>query len=331
MPAQAGIHDFGPTTLPPLHRSPSSLNIPQENRWARRPFFSKKKRFRMLKILYMSDLHIEMERWKLSIPGWPAFLARHKDTPKHPARGPLLDGLQNIDLIVFAGDIHNGLRGIVYAEQVAAYLNAPAVYIAGNHEFYYHDIAQLLPVMATTAPHSHGAVTFLENAHASFIIRGEKLNVLGATLWTNYALHRHPEAAMRYAGSQMNDHVYIDLNGERFQPEDALASHNESKKFLHRTLKDLKSAEPDAKNLIVTHHAPSPNALGKRTGPIAPAYASDLLIEFAHHKPAAWIHGHTHFRHDDIEHGIRLVSAPRGYVTHDGRAALDYQPGVLEL
>lgn len=285
----------------------------------------------MVKILYMSDLHIEMERWRLSVPGWPAFLARHNDSPKHPARGPLLDGLQNIDLVVFAGDIHNGLRGIVYAEQVASYLGAPAVYVAGNHEFYHQDIAGLLPAMARTAPHSHGAVTFLENTVASFIIRGEKLNVLGATLWTDYALHRNPEAAMRYAGAQMNDHVYIHLNGERFQPEDALTRHNTSRTWLHKTLGGLKTLEPSAKNLIVTHHAPTPNVLGKRTGPIAPAYASNLLLEFAHYHPAAWIHGHTHFRHAHVEHGIKLVSAPRGYVTHDGRAALDYRPGLLEL
>jgi hypothetical protein len=284
----------------------------------------------MLRILYMSDLHIEMERWRLSVPGWPAFLARHKDTPTHPARGPLLEGFQNIDLIVFAGDIHGGLRGIVYAEQVAQYLGAPAVYIAGNHEFYNHEITTLLPVMATTAPHSHGAVTFLENAAASFIIRGRKLHVLGATLWTDYALHGDPEAAMRYAGRLMNDHVYIHQNGERFTPAEAQARHIASRSWLHHTLQQLKIVEPDATSLIVTHHAPSPNVLGKRTGAIAPAYASNLLLEFAHHHPAAWIHGHTHFRHDSIEHGIRLVSAPRGYVTHGGDA-LSYQPGVLEL
>jgi hypothetical protein len=29
--------------------------------------------------------------------------------------------------------------------------------------------------------------------------------------------------------------------------------------------------------------------------------------------------------------GMRVVSAPRGYVTYDGAATLAYRPGVLEI
>ena len=72
-------------------------------------------------------------------------------------------------------------------------------------------------------------------------------------------------------------------------------------------------------------------ALGRRTGRIAPSYASNLLPEFTASPPDVWIHGHTHYRHDSMLDGIRVVSAPRGYVSHDGAAALAFQPGVLEL
>jgi predicted phosphodiesterase len=284
----------------------------------------------MIRVLYMSDLHLEMERWRLAVPGWPAFLARHRDLPKHPARGPLLEYVERIDLVVLAGDIHNGLRGEIYAEQVARYLDAPVVMVAGNHEFYRHDMARLLPALGQVTVKTGGQVSYLENDVASFTIRGRVLHVLGCTLWTDYALRGDPEIAMRDAGEIMNDHAMIELNGVPFKPADALARHVLSRAWLHETLADLRAADPSAEILIVTHHAPSHAVLGARTGDVAPAYASDLTAEFAPWRPAAWIHGHTHYRHATVKDGIRLLSAPRGYVASD-EAALRYRPGIVEI
>jgi DNA repair exonuclease SbcCD nuclease subunit len=104
-----------------------------------------------MRIAYMSDLHLEMESFRLAIPGWADFMARHKKVLRHPSRGPMLDELGNIDLVVLAGDIHNGLRGIVYADQVSAYLDVPVLMIAGNHEYYHHDAMVLLPALRDAA------------------------------------------------------------------------------------------------------------------------------------------------------------------------------------
>jgi predicted phosphohydrolase len=284
----------------------------------------------MIRVLYMSDLHLEMERWRLSVPGWPAFLARHRDLPKHPARGPLLEAVGPIDLVVLAGDIHNGLRGEVYAAQVGRYLDAPVVMVAGNHEFYHHDMARLLPALAQVTVKTAGRVSYLENDVASFNICGQTLYVLGCTLWTDYALHGDPDAGMRDAGDIMNDHAMIELNGRNFKPADALARHQQSRLWLHKTLAGLRKTDPGAEILIVTHHAPSGAVLGARTGQIAPAYGSEMMVEFAPWRPAAWIHGHTHFRHQSVEEGIRLLSAPRGYVALD-EMVLRYRPGVVEI
>jgi hypothetical protein len=285
----------------------------------------------MTRILFMSDLHLEMERSRLPVPGWPAFLARHKAAAAHPARGPMLDEAGPVDLVILAGDIHNGLRGIVYADQVARYLSAPVVYIAGNHEFYHHEIHRLLPSLHTAAAQTEGRVHFLENAVASFTFHNHRLHVLGCTLWTDYALHRDPPTAMFEAECRMRDFIYIKSERGDFLPEDTLASHQTSRLWLHETLASLRDTDPGAQNLIVTHHAPDAAYLGTRLGAIAPAYASNLLAEFAPLEPAAWIHGHTHHRHDSINRGIRIASAPRGYVTYDGAPALEYRPGILEL
>lgn len=285
----------------------------------------------MIRILYMSDLHLEMESWRLRLPGWERFVARHRAIAKHPARGPLLEHAGPVDLVVLAGDIHNGLRGIVYAEQVAAYLDAPVVYVAGNHEFYNQDMARLLPAFSATAAHSHGRVQFLERGVAAFVIRGQRVNILGCTMWTDYELNGDKQVAMRAAAGIMNDHVRITLDRRQFMPEDARARHVESRLWLHKTLSRLRRDDPAACNIIVTHHAPGAEYLGARTGVIGPAYASDMVIEFASLRPAAWIHGHTHFTHQTMAEGMQIVSAPRGYVTVGGETVLDYQPGLLEV
>lgn len=275
----------------------------------------------------MSDLHLEMERLRLSIPGWAEFLRRRRELPGHPPHGPLLSEVGQVDLVVMAGDIHKGLRGIIYAEEVAAYLNAPVVIIAGNHEYYYHDMATLLPGMRKADEHSGKRVRFLENGVARFEFSGRRLNVLAATLWTDFGLWGDADRGMFDALRRMNDFRCIYVAGQPFLPQDALRLHQESRAWLHRELSALQGEEC----VVVTHHAPSARFLGERQGPIAPAYASELLEEFAVYQPKLWIHGHTHFRHDSVAEGVHVVSAPRGYVGYDGLAALRYRPGVVEI
>jgi hypothetical protein len=230
--------------------------------------------------------------------------------------------------VVLAGDIHNGFRGVVYADQISRYLNAPVVMVAGNHEFYHHDTETLLPALRAASSKTAGRVEFLENAAASFSFAGGDLTILGCTLWTDYRLNQGQDTAMLNAQLRMNDHRFIASNGAAFTPADALHRHGTSRRWLHEALAGRTSA---ARCVIVTHHAPSATMLGSRSGEIAPAYASNILDEFALYQPALWIHGHTHYRHDTVESGIRSVSAPRGYVSFDGPDALNYAPGIVEL
>ncbi len=276
----------------------------------------------------MSDLHLEMESYRLAIPGWADFLARHRNTPRHPTRGPMLNDVGKIDLVVLAGDIHNGLRGVVYGEQVGEYLDAPVVMVAGNHEYYHNDIATILPALIETRK-SAKRVRFLENKAASFTFaNGEKIKLLGCSLWTDFALHGEPETAMKNAHRMMNDYRYIDLDQYPLLPGKTRKFHAESLAWLHA---ELAATEPGVKRVIVTHHAPCGQVLGRRVGPIAPAYGSEIIGQFSHDSLDLWIHGHTHFRHESVIGGIPLVSAPRGYVGHDGPKALQFVPGIIEI
>ncbi len=285
----------------------------------------------MIRILYMSDLHLEMERWRLNVVGWAAFMKRHRTVSLHPLRGPMIETVGPIDLIVLAGDVHRSVRGIVYADRLSRFLQAPVIYVAGNHEFYDQNIERLLPALHRAAARTNGRVCFLENNVASFTFDDQRLHILGCTLWTDYDLYGDPAGAMQIARRRMNDHDAIYNGKHLFTPEDALRRHLASRVWLHKTLARLQRYEAGAKTLVVTHHAPSGAALGERSGGIGPAYASELLLEFSSYAPTAWIHGHTHFRHESVEEGIRFVSAPRGYVLYDGTVAQEYQPGILEL
>ncbi len=282
----------------------------------------------MTRILYMSDLHLEMESFRLAVPGWTEFLARHRKAVRHPSRGPMLNTVGPVDLVVLAGDIHNGLRGIVYAEQVGKYLDAPVVMVAGNHEYYHHDMATLLPAFQETlgkAKHVH----FLENNAVSLTLgAGKKIKLLGCTLWTDFALQGATEVSMQNAQRVMNDYRFIELENLPLAPRNTRDFHTASLAWLHR---EVDATEPGVKRIVITHHAPSGAVLGKRTGPIAPAYGSEIIGQFSAKKIDAWIHGHTHFRHESVIDGIRLVSAPRGYVGHDGARALQFKPGMIEV
>ena len=217
----------------------------------------------MARILYMSDLHLELERFRVSVPGWQDLMRRRRAARKHPLRGPLLVGVEEIDLIVLAGDIHTGLRGFVYAEQLAEYFDAPVVYVAGNHEYYHQHIDLAEPALRAASQKSGGRVTFLDNDVASFEIRGTKLQVLGCTMWTGFALHGDQDEAMTFALRHMNDYRAIRRVSAFFRPEHALARHEHSRVWLRRNVARLRLEAPGSKIVAVTHHAPHEAVLGQ--------------------------------------------------------------------
>jgi hypothetical protein len=56
---------------------------------------------------------------------------------------------------------------------------------------------------------------------------------LGATMWTNFALCRDPEAGMRLAGEKMNDYRKIRTGNYRLKlrPLDTLRRHQDARKL----------------------------------------------------------------------------------------------------
>ena len=132
----------------------------------------------MIRIAVLSDLHVEKGPWHP-----PAFEA---------------------DLVLLAGDIGWGPEGVRWA---ADHLGGRlAVYVAGNREYWHHtpgtDPLANLASAAARVPNLH----FLQDQTAHFTLKGRTVRILGATLWTDYALEGDVPDAMSKAQAQMPDY-----------------------------------------------------------------------------------------------------------------------------
>ena len=263
----------------------------------------------MSKIVYFSDIHIEIREQEGRI-GW---------TNIHPlGLGPDLSAfIAGTDLVVLAGDIgrmqsRRDVSTLRYAEQVADYVGSPVVVVPGNHEYYrgsFDDVRDSLLAAPSTQ------VTVLDRGEARYPCAGGVLRILGATLWTDYAVLGDPERDMQLAHLGLEDHRLIRRrDGTPFLPQDALEQHRLSRTWLAQRLAE----QYDGPTLIVTHHLPHSAARSPLHGTtsLSPAFYSDcddLIAAAAQSKVVAWIFGHHHWSHDIELGGVRLVSAQMGY------------------
>src|ERR1700730_2934275 len=176
-----------------------------------------------MKIRVLSDLHLEFQQW---IP------------PKADA-----------DVIVLAGDIDVGIRGIEWAR--TSFPLSPIVYVPGNHEFYGGHMQDLLEELI--AQGRRMGVDVLDRREV--VIGGVRF--LGVTLWTDFSLYgTDPTSinrAMADAQDGMNDFRLIRFGkGRRFLPTDARAIHVAQVRWLRAQLAE----EFLGSTVVVTHHLP---------------------------------------------------------------------------
>jgi len=240
-----------------------------------------------LRIQIMSDLHIRR-------PGADGF-------------PPLADG---VDLVLIAGDTIEGPERAIRSMR-AAYPTTEIVTVAGNHEFYRGSYFDQLAEGRDCAREL--GVHFLEDTVVTF----GRLRILGATLWTDYALfgEQMRTVAMRTARGGMLDHKRIKWQSDpwlRFGPTQARALHNRSRAFLEA---ELTRPYDDGPTIVLTHHAPLLEAIAPRlrAQTLSAAYASNLGPIIDRYQPSYWVWGHTHYPIDSVRGRTRLISNPRGY------------------
>lgn len=213
----------------------------------------------------------------------------------------------DVDLVVLAGDIDRGTRGIGWARR--AWPNLPIIYVAGNHELYGHALPSLWQKLrAEAAAHN---VIFLENKAAAV----GPVRFLGCTLWTDLRYFGDDAAGRIMAAAVMRDYrmIRVEPQYRKLTPRDTQAMHSASLRWLQGELQSCRNAS--IPTVVVTHHAPSSNSVAAKDleDSATVAYASHLDEFVTRCGPAVWLHGHTHVRVDYTVGGTRVVSNARGY------------------
>ncbi|MEV8470228.1 metallophosphoesterase [Ralstonia sp. UNC404CL21Col] len=255
-----------------------------------------------MNLLILSDLHLEFSLLNIDTTG--------------------------VDVIVLAGDIHLGTRGIPWIEAQSKGL--PVIYVPGNHEFYKGEHSRVLRDLRV-------ACAATPNVH---LLDMDKITIgdvefLGATLWTDFALYRGTEqsvlSAEGYAARGMSDFtgsIRFEARGvfRKLQPRDTIQMHIAARQWLNNEL----MAPAQRKRVVITHHAPSGQSVAPQyqDDPLTPAYASRMesVVQLAN----LWIHGHMHDSFDYTVGECRVVCNPRGYAPK-GRGAenLEFDAGLV--
>jgi predicted phosphodiesterase len=235
---------------------------------------------RMLRIRVLSDLHLEFGDW----------------TP-----APV-----ECDVLVLAGDIHQGVAGLAWARR--NFPDIPIIYVPGNHEFYEHDWDQLPGNLAKIAA----------DLDIHLLDRGETeiggVRFLGCTLWTDFDLFGEDRRgdAMTAAAKTLFDYRLIRSAGRLIEPLQTRARHMADRSWLEAQLAIAPAGRWRA-TVVVTHMVPTFRSTAERfrTQLLSAGFAShlDSLVE----KANIWIHGHTHDSYDYRLNGCRVVCNPRGY------------------
>lgn len=249
-----------------------------------------------LKLLILSDLHLEV--WRDQAP----LSAALKTRP---------------DVVVLAGDIDTGTRGITWADTF--FSGIPVVYVHGNHEAYGHQLDELQFALDEASK---------KTAHVHFLQMRElklgSVRFLGCTLWTDFRLFGNDQYARAIAacGEAMYDYERIHLASHglrKLQPLDTEQLHLQHRDWLRSRL-----AEPfDGRTVVVTHMAPSARSVTPKHADdmVSAAYASRLDDLVA--RADVWIHGHMHDSLDYQLGGCLVLCNPLGYKNRVGQSEND--------
>lgn len=219
------------------------------------------------------------------------------------------------------------------------------IYVMGNHEHYHGDYAKSV---ANLREH----LGYLHNLH---ILDKEFVDLngvifAGGTLWTD--MNDEDMSTMKSIRSMMNDFRIVENSNNQVQfkspvygrkedgsmdfnnivsmefhtrngkltPEEVVVDHKAMLKFLGETL----GSRPEAKVVVVGHHAPSKQSTKpqyEHDWIMNGGYSSDLT-EFILNNPQIklWTHGHTHHEFDYMVGSTRIVCNPRGYDGYEDQA-----------
>ena len=232
-----------------------------------------------MKIALYSDLHLETMR-------------------NFPALAAVPQPAGDVDLIILAGDIHQGTKGL---QALADRGEEGHIYIAGNHEYYHFDIAEKSGVL-NEAIRSN---VFLVN-NTSVVHKNIKL--VFSTLWS----HINPIHQWQIERS-LNDFHVIKHKGYRFSAEQYNQLHSESLKYIQNEVDTNKEKQI----AVFTHHCPTfLNYPEQYKGDLLnEAFAVELHDHIESSNITCWVYGHHHNNTPEFTIGnTKLITNQLGYV-----------------
>ena len=259
----------------------------------------------ILKVQVLSDLHAENE----------------------PDTLPLASDLEtNADIVLVPGDISRAGQSVQIVSDL--FPNAVIALVGGNHEHYMTEetidqgLARMHQEAERLSYQTGRDIVVLENEVKILEVQGISVRLVGATLWTDYALLGDPVRHRMLVTRALNDYRCIRgavgnpintfLGGySDFSTVENLNRHDTSRAFLERTLREFH----DGPTFVLTHHLPSLNSVSPRykDDPISAGFASRMDDVLALN-PTLWVHGHTHdscmWRAPE---GTLVVCNPAGY------------------
>ncbi len=231
-------------------------------------------------------------------------------------------------ILVLAGDITSEPKQLFEFLDVCCKRFPKVYYVAGNHEWYFHDyVSYTQHINATFHNYQtlHGALTNLRFAFDE--VGYEELADLGLRfIFTPLWADGGPTLVDRNRVScGLNDFRLIKMPAfdasdddkplRRFSIDDMIAIHNQQKVGIEAFLK-----QPFVgRTVVITHHLPSRHLVSARFWPedksdgINGGFASNcdnLMVEYG---PSLWIHGHSHDRISTSLWNTRIECNPAGY------------------
>lgn len=212
----------------------------------------------------------------------------------------------NADVVVLAGDVNIGTKGIEWI--LSKIKDKPVIYVLGNHEYYKGSYPKTLNKIKVLAENTN--VYFLEDSFVDV----EDIRFHGCTLWTDFSIFGDPMKYGIICQSAMNDYKMIkrDPSYHKMRTVDIYKIHQFSRLWLERSLKESEKS----KNIVVTHHAPSLRSVPEefKNDPITSAYASNMEDFILKYEPNYWIHGHIHTPNRYYIGKTEIICNPHGYI-----------------
>jgi len=211
--------------------------------------------------------------------------------------------LTSADVVILAGDIGVGERGLQWARDI---FDAPVIYVPGNHEYHNPELSmsehKIMMQDVVAGTHVH----LLDNS----VVVIDGVRVIGTTMWTD----------LMHAPSALHcdvDRIVVDYEAGRnadgllhFSTDYAQSLFEANRRWLQTQL-----LTPFAgRTVVVTHHAPTQLSLHAQF--VANAWNPCFMSDLEHlmgDSVALWVHGHTHNNFDYRVNGTRVVCNPRGY------------------